>query len=524
MKPSNTNSKRRKKRKMATPSSSRPGNGRIPEIHEEKQQQEEEVSEEERGRAFNCLIDAFSSASHDEVTSAYEAAGGDANKAAVILSAQLQEDCGGTSASAEVGDPGDMARKEGAVCMKSRKSGRRQRSLSVSTGTVSSVLGKGYVGHRSRSGGSLESKGLGRDPDGNKETPEFLYSMLGDECQLDFGVIKDVFSQCGYDVEKALDTLLELSASHQKFMENISSSSSKNDAHDMKILLEEPSNDLADFMTQKCQLAEDSTISLSERELYEVSEAARFDKREGGEAIVGCDEHSSFIPGMGKSYLSQKVLESLFSVPENSKKEPSSMNWKRVVKKMEAFGQELQFSSSSTLEPKQNMVQAKEDDYQVLRRSAKQHWDTTKSYYQKAAAAYSRGERSHAAYLSEQGKFYSQKAHEADERASQEIFESRNKGIRNTVTIDLHGQHIKQAMRLLKLHLILFTYIPSIQFLTVITGCGTHGVGKGKLKQSVIGLMEKEGVEWSEENRGTVVVRLDGRKEYSFLQSESDSE
>lgn len=89
----------------------------------------------------------------------------------------------------------------------------------------------------------------------------------------------------------------------------------------------------------------------------------------------------------------------------------------------------------------------------------------------------------------------------------------RNKDIKNAVTIDMHGQQVKDAIRLLKLHLILFSHIPckhlslfascsiheswifseliyifsapAIQFLTVITGCGKHGVGNGKIKQSV---------------------------------------
>lgn len=89
----------------------------------------------------------------------------------------------------------------------------------------------------------------------------------------------------------------------------------------------------------------------------------------------------------------------------------------------------------------------------------------------------------------------------------------RNKDIKNAVTIDLHGQHVKNAIGLLKLHLLLFAYIPcehqllstaiisypfnfndidiyirsvqAIHFLKVITGCGADGVGKGKIKRSV---------------------------------------
>lgn len=37
-------------------------------------------------------------------------------------------------------------------------------------------------------------------------------------------------------------------------------------------------------------------------------------------------------------------------------------------------------------------------------------------------------------------------------------------------------------------------------------------------------LLEKEGIEWSEENRGTVLIKLGGKKEFSFLDSDSDSE
>ena len=40
----------------------------------------------------------------------------------------------------------------------------------------------------------------------------------------------------------------------------------------------------------------------------------------------------------------------------------------------------------------------------------------------------------------------------------------------------------------------------------------------------VIKLLEKEGIQWSEENRGTVLVKLDGYREFSFLDSDDDTE
>jgi hypothetical protein len=40
----------------------------------------------------------------------------------------------------------------------------------------------------------------------------------------------------------------------------------------------------------------------------------------------------------------------------------------------------------------------------------------------------------------------------------------------------------------------------------------------------VIKLLQKEGIEWSEENQGTLLIKLTGYREFSFLDSESDTE
>ncbi|KAL2239146.1 UNVERIFIED_CONTAM: SMR domain-containing protein, partial [Sesamum indicum] len=122
------------------------------------------------------------------------------------------------------------------------------------------------------------------------------------------------------------------------------------------------------------------------------------------------------------------------------------------------------------------------------------------------------------------GRLQNKMAREADEKASQDIFSARNESIENVITIDLHGQHIKQAMKLLKLHLLFGAYVRSVRSFRVITGCGSHGVGKSKLKNSVINLLQKEGITWSEENRGTLFIRLDGQRDFSFLDSGSDSD
>ena len=95
--------------------------------------------------------------------------------------------------------------------------------------------------------------------------------------------------------------------------------------------------------------------------------------------------------------------------------------------------------------------------YDAYRGTAKQHWDSVTSYHQKAATAYSNGSIAYAGYLSQEAKVKAKMAREAEEKASLEIFKAKNKdkGIENDVmTIDLHGQHVKQAIKLLKIHLL----------------------------------------------------------------------
>ncbi|XP_012447772.1 SMR domain-containing protein At5g58720 isoform X1 [Gossypium raimondii] len=111
-------------------------------------------------------------------------------------------------------------------------------------------------------------------------------------------------------------------------------------------------------------------------------------------------------------------------------------------------GLTARFSCSYTDAEPQQDIYAKGDEYHKFRESAKEHRDSMRSYFKKAATACSKGELEYAAYLSDQGKIQTKLAREADERASQNIFKARNKGFENVITIDLHGQHVKQAMRL----------------------------------------------------------------------------
>ena len=37
-------------------------------------------------------------------------------------------------------------------------------------------------------------------------------------------------------------------------------------------------------------------------------------------------------------------------------------------------------------------------------------------------------------------------------------------------------------------------------------------------------LLENEGIEWSEENQGVLLIKIDGCKEFSFLDIDSDTD
>ncbi|KAJ4977835.1 hypothetical protein NE237_008615 [Protea cynaroides] len=461
-----------------------------------------DVDKEKHG-VLTCLTEEFSSVSLDGVASAYGEAKEDPNMAAEIFGG-LSENCDSAATSSTSSESCFESKVTQTPVRSKGFRGSKQTRVVASAGTVSNFLGKDYLKYSPRKSNVVSKEALS-----NEKAEQFLCSMLGDECELSMAVVRDVLSQCGYDVEQALDILLEISASFDYESKTRGCVAySESNKQDRGIVT--TCNDSLDGTIGKCKLTEralDSTFYFSEQELEEILQSARYDSRYDSE--------------IKKSSLPQNVLESLFNMAKISEHDPSSMNWKNVVQKMDSLGQGLDFHSAGTadIQPK-----VEGDEYRVFRKTASQHWDSMKSCYQKAATAYSRGERSYASFLSEQGKSHNKMAREADEKASREIFEARNKAIENVVTIDLHGQHVKQAIRLLKVHLLLFTtYIPSILFLRVITGCGTHGVGKGKLKQSVISLLKKEGIKWNEENQGTLLIRLDRQKELSFnIESDDD--
>ncbi|XP_027111121.2 SMR domain-containing protein At5g58720-like [Coffea arabica] len=490
--------------------------------------QSNQAEEEEKHKVVESLVEAFGTISVEEAEAAYNEAKGDVNKAAEILgdlyvkesstedqSTSCSSSSGNfASTSSGSGSSGSSSASEvfaeaNVVCPNGvRNQKGRQKKVVAAAGIVSTVLGKDYVRSVTKKSSS-KSKGSW-----NKEDVEqFLFSMLGEDCELGMPVVSDVLCGCGYDVEKALNILLELSSSlgEQTHVGNANANIREDASSNL-----EGNSSLTDRTS-------DSTSYSSESDFPKNAVCTEHIGRSHFQVLAGIDNHSSKNPAHMEPDLSQQVLESLFNMPtpKSAEREPNTMNWRKIVKKMTSLGQGTHPGDGALV---RNSL-AKGDDYQVFRQSAKQHWESMKFCYQKAASAFSNGERDYAAVLSEKGRTHSKMAREAEEKASQDIFQARNKGIENMITIDLHGQHVKEAMRLLKLHLLFGAYVRSVRSLRIITGCGRHGVGKSQLKQSVINLLKKEGIEWSEENSGTLLIsRLDQQTQFSFLDSDNEGE
>lgn len=481
---------------------------------------EKKKKTEEEAVAIHALTVAFSSASLDDAVSAYREAGGDPDKAAEILGLALSESADDPATSSTSGEGSGWSEWfEETGCVQNLGSergcrGNKQKRVVAATGTVSTVLGKEYLAASPRKyPRSMDTKLKGLADKGNAE--QFLCSMLGDESELNLAIVRDVLCQCGYDVEKASDVLLEMSSSSND--QSMDDSSYSLNCNDYSRYPMEHSDTLTDRVSECSSHSSDCELHDS---IWSVGCSCRTNY---AKVLATSEVHSSCNRRNTESDISQKVLESFFKVTKSAQHEPRAMNWRNVVKNLQSLGPQFDVCPSNDSEAQQDNY-AKGDEYHAFRKTANQQWDSVRSCYEKAAKAYANGARPYAAYLSEQGKAQTQLARAADERASRDIFKARNKDIQNLITIDLHGQHVKQAMRVLKMHLLMVSYVQTVQTLRVITGCGSHGVGRSKLKESVINLLENEGIEWSEENRGTVLVKLSGQREFSFLDSASDTE
>lgn len=243
----------------------------------------------------------------------------------------------------------------------------------------------------------------------------------------------------------------------------------------------------------------------------------------GGNLNIYLKENGSKRPRKQKGHndIEQEVLSALFHVPRRSEEFHARTFGVNTVKESKASGKgvvEASTSMDKTVECKNdklnrhNAIEEEDegDCYRMLRKAVREHRATIKEYYKSAADAFAKGDLSLGRRLFEQGQFYHTKAREADEESSAISVEPRNEETEDTVTLDLHENGAKEAIRLLKFHLSSLSGIPSMKYLKVIVETNDEDASKGSCRRLIIKLLEKESIKWIEgENPGTILILLE---------------
>ncbi|KAK8992330.1 hypothetical protein V6N11_048414 [Hibiscus sabdariffa] len=294
----------------------------------------------------------------------------------------------------------------------------KQKWRPVSGGTVSNMLGKGYMKSAPSTNGSnprtkplkVESKEwpvsvLWGEHKSNsikedrlhKDMEDFLFKMLGVALQLGRDVISDVLDSCGYDMQKSMEKLLDRSAAgldeRSKFLGE--SNKKTNVKHPRA---EEPS----------CE---------NRSEVFEYqwrSKTTNGQKRDPkGELVEG-------------PLVDSVVMAKVDTVGSQDKKDDED----------------------------------EEDSFQALRRAVEEYRGTMKEYFKAATEAFAKGDQDLANRLVEQGQFYRGKARQADEESNQKIFDTWNMDTEYEMLLDLHDHGAREAICLLKCHLSSLAGIP----------------------------------------------------------------
>lgn len=76
-------------------------------------------------------------------------------------------------------------------------------------------------------------------------------------------------------------------------------------------------------------------------------------------ALMSCADPFASSQGSSEPCLSQKVLESLFNIPQSTKHEPKTMSWRNVAKRMQSLGIDTSSSSGEDEKASQDIFVAR---------------------------------------------------------------------------------------------------------------------------------------------------------------------
>ncbi|RDL41125.1 uncharacterized protein BP5553_01104 [Venustampulla echinocandica] len=156
--------------------------------------------------------------------------------------------------------------------------------------------------------------------------------------------------------------------------------------------------------------------------------------------------------------------------------------------------------------------QSAEAEYDRLRGLAHQEAAKRGSCFDRSKKAYASNDGALAHQLSEEGKGHGAKMEEYNKQASDFIFRENNApGRVADDTIDLHGQYVEEAERILEQR-IRYARQTGQTHLHVITGKGNHSTNRvQKIKPAVERLCQELGLQYAtEENAGRMYINLQG--------------
>ncbi|KAG5516900.1 hypothetical protein RHGRI_037583 [Rhododendron griersonianum] len=441
------------------------------------------------------LLDKFGAAfSLEQIANAYCKAGRDANLIGAMLNELSNSTCmqppNKLPKSEESSDVShsDVSEESPHGVLESSKSGNNH---------VSGVLGKSYVSTFAKESkyfhviellSEKSSFNLAKDFGTNNATEELLFKMLGEGFQLDRDMIRNILGCCGYDLHKILSIFCKVSHSSSKFTLCLLFFSVIGYSY-------QSVEKLLDLSAVTSEKRDDFCGRSRQRSAY-TSPKLESTSCAGGNLKLDLKANGSKLPRKqkGRIDIQHEVLSALFHAPGSSEEFHARTFGVNAVKKSKASGQAVvEASTNTTVESKIDKINPpnaiEEDDegdsYVLLRKAVREYRATMKEYYKSAVDAIAKGDLSLAGRLLEEGQFYHTKAREADEESAGIIFEPRNEETEDTVTLDLHENGAKEAIRLLKCHLSSLSGIPSMKYLKVIVETNDEDTSKGSRRRLI---------------------------------------
>ncbi|XP_019183224.1 PREDICTED: putative nuclear RNA export factor SDE5 [Ipomoea nil] len=314
----------------------------------------------------------------------------------------------------------------------------------------------------------------------HNDVEEFLFKMLGDGFSLNMSTIHNVVGQCGFDVNKSMESLIDLSAATLEKSDDIVSI----DSEEFPNLKSNSSRDSA----ESSKRTKTNNTAADELQLQKM-------KR--------------------KNELQKEILQSLFSHPGRYDDEVVARPSKESRRSRFVVDKPLELPEIEhrTVIIRPHVTQMNDDDdddneesYEVLREAVKEHWTTMKEYYKAAIEAFVKEDRVRAYRLLEEGNFFMKKAREADEKSAQKLLQPRYKC--EELSFDVHHFAPKDAIDFLKGQF--NTYVglplPPFQCFRVIVGVNDDDATNGPRKRLVAKYFDKRSIPWTEEENGKVLV------------------